>query len=265
MHDPRIGRFFAIDPLSPLYPHYTPYSFSGNKLIAFVELEGLEEQSANDPSKFTLSQPLIGRTSVETMRLNLAVVDPGFALAERQAAEVTSLYPELVLATTGIVAVGLVGGIAAVDAGAVATGVFLLNELKDEGLSQATDGWSDYFDLSKMVAKGFRNLASSPDDLTNLGLAKNPWDNWSVEKMLDNRTTRVNTIKEHEEKLAKFLKDPMGNTDPALMKQMKADNPTDEVLRKRVMGRVPALEKQIKWQKEELRKLDQEINKVQKK
>jgi len=44
MHDPRIGRFFAIDPLSPKYPHYTPYSFSGNKLIHAVELEGLEEK-----------------------------------------------------------------------------------------------------------------------------------------------------------------------------------------------------------------------------
>ena len=43
MHDPRIGRFFAVDPLSPKYPHYTPYSFSGNKVIAFGELEGLEE------------------------------------------------------------------------------------------------------------------------------------------------------------------------------------------------------------------------------
>lgn len=43
MHDPRIGRFFAIDPLAPKYPHYTPYQFSGNKVIHMVELEGLEE------------------------------------------------------------------------------------------------------------------------------------------------------------------------------------------------------------------------------
>ncbi len=43
MHDPRIGRFFAIDPLSKDYPWYTPYSFSGNKVIAWGELEGLEE------------------------------------------------------------------------------------------------------------------------------------------------------------------------------------------------------------------------------
>ena len=45
-HDPRIGRFFAIDPLTSDYPWYTPYSFSGNKVIAFTELEGLEEKSA---------------------------------------------------------------------------------------------------------------------------------------------------------------------------------------------------------------------------
>jgi RHS repeat-associated protein len=43
MHDPRVGRFFAVDPLTAKYPHYTPYSFSGNKVIAWAELEGLEE------------------------------------------------------------------------------------------------------------------------------------------------------------------------------------------------------------------------------
>jgi hypothetical protein len=43
MHDPRIGRFFAVDPLTSKYPHYSPYSFSGNKVIHRVELEGLED------------------------------------------------------------------------------------------------------------------------------------------------------------------------------------------------------------------------------
>jgi hypothetical protein len=43
MHDPRIGRFFAVDPLIVQYPHYSSYSFSGNKVIHAVELEGLEE------------------------------------------------------------------------------------------------------------------------------------------------------------------------------------------------------------------------------
>ncbi len=44
MHDPRIGRFFAVDPLTKKYPWYTPYSFSGNKVINSVEIEGLEER-----------------------------------------------------------------------------------------------------------------------------------------------------------------------------------------------------------------------------
>lgn len=43
MHDPRIGRFFAIDPLTKDYPWYSPYQYSGNKVIQYVELEGLEE------------------------------------------------------------------------------------------------------------------------------------------------------------------------------------------------------------------------------
>lgn len=42
MHDPRLGRFFAVDPLADKYPHYSPYSFSGNRVIDAVELEGLE-------------------------------------------------------------------------------------------------------------------------------------------------------------------------------------------------------------------------------
>lgn len=42
MHDPRIGRFFAIDPLSPRYPHNSPYAFSENRVIDCVELEGRE-------------------------------------------------------------------------------------------------------------------------------------------------------------------------------------------------------------------------------
>ena len=43
MNDPRVGRFFAVDPLATKYPYYSPYQFSGNKLIHCIELEGLEE------------------------------------------------------------------------------------------------------------------------------------------------------------------------------------------------------------------------------
>lgn len=42
MHDPRIGRFFAIDPLSGEFPWNSPYAFSENRVIDGIELEGLE-------------------------------------------------------------------------------------------------------------------------------------------------------------------------------------------------------------------------------
>lgn len=42
MHDPRLGRFFAVDPLADKYPHNSPYAFSENVVINAVELEGLE-------------------------------------------------------------------------------------------------------------------------------------------------------------------------------------------------------------------------------
>lgn len=42
MHDPRLGRFFAIDPLAAKYPYNSPYAFSENRVIDGVELEGLE-------------------------------------------------------------------------------------------------------------------------------------------------------------------------------------------------------------------------------
>jgi RHS repeat-associated protein len=42
MHDPRVGRFFAVDPLAAKYPHNSPYAFSENVVINMIELEGLE-------------------------------------------------------------------------------------------------------------------------------------------------------------------------------------------------------------------------------
>ena len=51
MHDPRLGRFFAIDPLVAKYPYYTPYSFSGNKVLVFIELEGKEESTTTNCSQ----------------------------------------------------------------------------------------------------------------------------------------------------------------------------------------------------------------------
>ena len=41
-HDPAIGRFFNVDPLAEDYYYNSPYAFAENKVISFIELEGLE-------------------------------------------------------------------------------------------------------------------------------------------------------------------------------------------------------------------------------
>jgi RHS repeat-associated protein len=42
MHDPRLGRFFAVDPMTHAYPIYSPYQFSGNRVVDSKELNGLQ-------------------------------------------------------------------------------------------------------------------------------------------------------------------------------------------------------------------------------
>jgi RHS repeat-associated protein len=54
MHDPRVGRFFAVDPLAPEYPHNGPYNFSENRVIDGLELEGLEVVTKSSASTASL-------------------------------------------------------------------------------------------------------------------------------------------------------------------------------------------------------------------
>jgi RHS repeat-associated protein len=42
MHDPRLGRFFTVDPLAKDFPWNSSYAFSENTLIHMIELEGLQ-------------------------------------------------------------------------------------------------------------------------------------------------------------------------------------------------------------------------------
>jgi RHS repeat-associated protein len=43
IYNPRIAKFLSVDPLTDSYPWYTPYQFSGNNPIRFIDLDGLEE------------------------------------------------------------------------------------------------------------------------------------------------------------------------------------------------------------------------------
>ncbi|MDY3344206.1 hypothetical protein PG326_02905 [Riemerella anatipestifer] len=48
---PDMGRFFNIDPLSEKYSTWTPYAFSGNRVVDARELEGLEPLEINKTTK----------------------------------------------------------------------------------------------------------------------------------------------------------------------------------------------------------------------
>jgi hypothetical protein len=47
-HDPAIGRFFNVDPLSEKFYYNSPYAFSENKVTGHRELEGLEAWPSTD-------------------------------------------------------------------------------------------------------------------------------------------------------------------------------------------------------------------------
>jgi RHS repeat-associated protein len=42
IYNPRIGKFLSVDPLTKNYPEFTPYQFSSNSPITFIDLYGLE-------------------------------------------------------------------------------------------------------------------------------------------------------------------------------------------------------------------------------
>lgn len=57
-HDPQIGRFIEIDPLSEKYVYNSTYAFSENRVIDGRELEGLEWISVKDDKGVTSSRQL---------------------------------------------------------------------------------------------------------------------------------------------------------------------------------------------------------------
>lgn len=68
MHDPRIGRFLSIDPLAAKYPFYSPYAFSGNRVIDMIELEGLEPFKKPAGERGTSWDPIHEGTAVGMQR-----------------------------------------------------------------------------------------------------------------------------------------------------------------------------------------------------
>ncbi|WP_438422962.1 RHS repeat-associated core domain-containing protein [Aquimarina macrocephali] len=79
MHDPRIGRFFAVDPLASSYPYNSTYAFSENKVIDGIELEGLEETqtgTAGTITKTKSSHQLVTSKELQRKLAEEAVKNP---------------------------------------------------------------------------------------------------------------------------------------------------------------------------------------------
>ena len=78
-----------------------------------------------------------------------------------------------------------------------------------------------------------------------------------MKQLLESKKSLTKLIKEHKQKLDDFNKDPIGNSSKEALEKMKKDNPSQEVLLQRAKGRASALEKQIKKQEGELKKVNE--------
>ncbi|QKX05219.1 hypothetical protein HN014_09910 [Aquimarina sp. TRL1] len=72
MHDPRVGRFFAVDPLFKEYPWNSPYAFSENRVIDAIDLEGAEKLIVAKSSNPTLNEP--GKAKI-TIKLDYKILE----------------------------------------------------------------------------------------------------------------------------------------------------------------------------------------------
>jgi RHS repeat-associated protein len=97
--DPRVGRFFAVDPITTQYPELTPYQFASNSPIWMHELEGLEGM----PSTLEQWQDGISNGTPATAD------QPGYSASNRQ-----SVFDRLTNRGSGAlqVAAGFVAGVA---------------------------------------------------------------------------------------------------------------------------------------------------------
>ena len=91
----------------------------------------------------------------------------------------------------------------------------------------------------------------------------NPYIGKPKPELLKSKSSYEKLIKEHQAKLDAFKKDPIGNTNPANLKQMMKDNPTQEVLLERAKGRIGALEKQLTKQQGELKQINEALKKLE--
>jgi RHS repeat-associated protein len=66
MYNPRLSRFFTVDPITAQYPELTPYQFASNRPIEGVDLDGLEFYNCRLVFGGTNGKTIIGVVHAET-------------------------------------------------------------------------------------------------------------------------------------------------------------------------------------------------------
>jgi RHS repeat-associated protein len=66
MYDPRLGRFYSVDPLAKKYPHYSTYMYAGDKPINSIDIDGLEDKPIVVDQYSSIPKQKGGTTSTNT-------------------------------------------------------------------------------------------------------------------------------------------------------------------------------------------------------
>ena len=103
IYDGRLGKFLSVDPLSRDYPWYTPFQFSGNNPIRFIDLDGAEPA---EPFKYSPAIPFFPpakpRTPLGYMNHSLAHGVQNFQ--NSKAGKITSGVGNTVMGLVGTIA-----------------------------------------------------------------------------------------------------------------------------------------------------------------
>ena len=89
MHDPRLGRFFAVDPLTSKYPWNSSYAFSENRLLDGIEFEGLEVWKLSNQNTFM--ETFYGPYSLEYVNKQKGKIDHYQMIREKTAIILTEI------------------------------------------------------------------------------------------------------------------------------------------------------------------------------
>ena len=153
-YDPSICRFTGVDPIAADFAHVSSYNYAENDPIKNIDLWGLQG-----------------------IRADMAFADPGLNAVNATPQERRDFQKNMGngFAAGVVTAAAVYGGAKGVaylqGLGVSGTAALIGNEIKDEVLSQATGGLSDFADVTKMAGKGLKNLfdlnVDNFDDVVN--------------------------------------------------------------------------------------------------